>query len=220
MDTYKYKAIIFDFDGVLVDSVHIKALAFAKLYESHGDDVVNKVVQFHEKNGGVTRDQKFKHYHKNYLGKTLSDGELDELCQHFSCIVEDEVTKAPWINGAKSFLEKNYKKFKLFIASATPQDELIRIVKNRSMNSFFHNIYCAPKSKIQNIAKIISENNYDRTEIIMIGDAVSDYQGAIANGIDFIGIGEDERLFPQSKVVLPDLGRIQEYVGCSTIEHA
>ena len=108
MKKLKYKAIIFDFDGVLVDSVHIKTLAFAKLYESHGEDVVHKVIQFHEQNGGVTRIEKFKYYHKNFLGKTLSDGELDSLCKSFSSIVEDEVVKAPWINGAQSFFEINH----------------------------------------------------------------------------------------------------------------
>ena len=44
MTHYLYKAIIFDFDGVLVDSVNIKGLAFAKIYQSYGDDIVKKVV--------------------------------------------------------------------------------------------------------------------------------------------------------------------------------
>ncbi len=41
------KAIFFDFDGVLADSVEIKTLAFAKLFEQYGKEVVNIVVEHH-----------------------------------------------------------------------------------------------------------------------------------------------------------------------------
>ena len=51
---------IFDFDGVLVDSVDIKTNAFKALFMEYGDDVVRKVVKFHLQNGGVSRLEKNK----------------------------------------------------------------------------------------------------------------------------------------------------------------
>ena len=53
------KAILFDFDGVLVESVDIKTKAFAKLFENEGPEIVNKVVEYHLANGGVSRFKKF-----------------------------------------------------------------------------------------------------------------------------------------------------------------
>ena len=53
------KAIIFDFDGVIAESVNVKTEAFASLYEPYGKDVVNKVEQHHLANGGVSRFEKF-----------------------------------------------------------------------------------------------------------------------------------------------------------------
>jgi len=44
------KAIIFDFDGVLVESVDIKTKAFAGLFEHEGDSIVRRVVAYHIKN--------------------------------------------------------------------------------------------------------------------------------------------------------------------------
>ena len=37
------KGIIFDFDGVIAESVEVKTDAFANLYQPYGDNVVNKV---------------------------------------------------------------------------------------------------------------------------------------------------------------------------------
>ena len=40
----KYKNIIFDFDGVLAESVHIKTHAFYLLYKQFGKEIAEKVV--------------------------------------------------------------------------------------------------------------------------------------------------------------------------------
>ena len=54
---------VFDFDGVLADSVNIKTLAFYELYKEYGDSISSKVVEHHEANGGVSRFEKIKLYH-------------------------------------------------------------------------------------------------------------------------------------------------------------
>ena len=43
----KWKNIIFDFDGVICDSVEIKTQAFAKLYNQYGPDIENKVIKYY-----------------------------------------------------------------------------------------------------------------------------------------------------------------------------
>ena len=62
------KAIVFDFDGVIVDSVPIKTEAFRELYWPYGEEVVHKVAEHHIKNGGLPRSKKFKIYHNKFLG--------------------------------------------------------------------------------------------------------------------------------------------------------
>ena len=49
------EAIIFDFDGVLVESVDVKTRAFASLYEKYGQKVVAQVEDYHLNNGGIAR---------------------------------------------------------------------------------------------------------------------------------------------------------------------
>ena len=61
------KGIIFDFDGVIAESVQVKTDAFMELYVLYGQDVVQKVTKHHEANGGMSRYEKIKYYHKTLL---------------------------------------------------------------------------------------------------------------------------------------------------------
>ena len=67
------KAIIYDFDGVILDSVKIKTLAFEELYSSYGKEIQNKVKSYHLLNGGISRYNKLKYYHKNFLNIDIND---------------------------------------------------------------------------------------------------------------------------------------------------
>ena len=55
------KNIIFDFDGVILDSVNIKTEAFYKLFEQYGSKIANQVVDYHIINGGMSRFKKFEY---------------------------------------------------------------------------------------------------------------------------------------------------------------
>ena len=61
------RAIIFDFDGVILDSNDVKTEAFYEMYIQYGESIAKKVVNHHKKNGGISRFQKFKLYHKKFL---------------------------------------------------------------------------------------------------------------------------------------------------------
>ena len=73
------KGIIFDFDGVIVESVKVKSNAFSELYKQFGKDVVQKVIRHHEANGGVSRFEKIKYYHKTFLSEELNDSTILNL---------------------------------------------------------------------------------------------------------------------------------------------
>ena len=74
------KAIIFDFDGVILDSVDVKTRAFESIYLPYGQEIAAEVVAHHEAHGGVSRYQKFRLYHQKYLGLDINDEQLDDLC--------------------------------------------------------------------------------------------------------------------------------------------
>lgn len=181
------KALLFDFDGVIVESVDIKTQAFAKLFEEHGEDVVKKVISHHLLHGGISRFEKIRFYHKSYLGREIDDRELDLWCKRFSDIVLDNVIKAPLVPGVLEFLEKMSSKFFCFIVSGTPQEELELIVAKKTLSRYFKKVYGSPSSKKEIITNIISSNQLNPVEIIYYGDSISDYDASIATGVYFIG---------------------------------
>lgn len=63
------RCYIFDFDGVIKDSINVKTKAFLKIYEKEGQEIAQQVKKYHLNNGGVTRIKKFQYYEKILLKK-------------------------------------------------------------------------------------------------------------------------------------------------------
>lgn len=205
----RLNAIIFDFDGVLVDSVNVKSRAFARLYRQYGDDVAAAVMRHHESNGGVSRYDKIRHYHKEFLGSVLSDKEVDVWANRFAQFVFSDVCKASMIDGAKEFLDSWHKKLPFFVASATPENELLKIVAHRKMGHYFEGIYGGPKSKDELVKNIITMFNLEPAKTLMIGDALTDYEAAMGSKIAFLGIGENNR-FPTNTICMSNLNNLEQ----------
>ena len=204
----KYDAIIFDFDGVLVESVDVKTQAFGALYAEYGDRIVEQVKAYHLLHGGVSRFDKFRYYHEVLLGKTLTQEEELRLGNLFSQYVEDAVVDAVYVSGAYDFLENTYQSIPLFVASGTPDQELKRIVSRRNMSHYFVSVHGSPDQKGDIIQRILSKYDFAPDRVLMVGDAIADYEGALAAGVKFIGrVMKYPKTdpFPEGTIVLPDL---------------
>jgi beta-phosphoglucomutase-like phosphatase (HAD superfamily) len=47
----KIKAVIFDYDGIISESLNVKTDAFAEMYRPYGIEVEHKVIKYHEVHG-------------------------------------------------------------------------------------------------------------------------------------------------------------------------
>jgi len=188
----KSEAFFFDFDGVLVDSVLVKAKAFAALFDSYGSKVKKKVIEHHLNNGGMTRKDKIQYYFENFLNRSIDIKTLNGYCDKFSKIVESEVAAALEIKGATFFLQKVFEKTKCFIVSATPDDELERIVEKRKLKRYFIEILGSDRSKPANLTYLLKKYHLNNSNCIFFGDAMSDYNAAKQCLIPFVGILPDQ----------------------------
>lgn len=186
----KKKALIFDFDGVLADSVEVKTAAFAELYKPYGQTVMKQVIDHHRANGGMSRFEKFRHYHPEFLGKEINDEKVDRLSREFSIMVVNKVINSPEIPGATGFLEKYCKEKICCVNSGTPEVEIREIVRKRRWDHFFQKVYGSPETKFNNLNKIVEAySGLNENDFLFFGDALSDLNAAVKAGIDFIGIG-------------------------------
>jgi len=181
-------AIIFDFDGVLVESVDVKTRAFAALYADHGEKIVAQVTDYHLHHGGISRFDKFQYFQTELLGRApLSEQEIADLAASFSNLVVDQVVSAPMVPGAQQFLDKCRGQLRLFVVSGTPTAELDDIIRRRKLLAYFSAIWGSPQSKAQNIAELLCDHELRASRCVMIGDAIADFEGAAANAVHFLG---------------------------------
>ena len=204
------KAVIFDFDGVLVESLDIKTNAFGKLFECEGKDFAERVMKYHIDNSGVSRYEKIRYIYKEMLSKNLDETIFADLCQRFSDLVAGEVIKAPYVTGAIEFLEEYAKEYSFFICSATPLEELKKIVLKRNMAQFFETIYGAPVKKTDIVMSILKKNQFTEKEVVYIGDALSDYNAAKGNGVHFVGRRTSDKIDLFDKVSCPVIDDLKE----------
>lgn len=208
MNKHDWQAIIFDFDGVIVESGKIKTQAFAELYRPYGDDIVAQVVQFHTQNGGMSRYHKFRHFQEHFLHQPpLTEAEEKQLDIRFSELVVEAVIAAEPVPGAIELIQRQSGRIPLFVASGTPESELKIIVERRGLTPYFTKVRGAPALKKTIIAEILSAYSLAPESVLMIGDAMADYEGAQANHTAFLGrvFPGDLNPFPVDVKIVPDL---------------
>ena len=181
----EYNTLFWDFDGVVKESVEVKAKAYIELFESFGEVISSRVRNHHERNGGMSRFEKIPLY-LEWSGQAPSEMLVGEYCSRFSMLVTDRVINAAWVPGVEEYLKCNLWRQRFILVSATPDEELQWILVQLGLLKCFSMIYGASVSKRDAIGYSINQFNLDPTECLMIGDAQSDFQAALANGVPFL----------------------------------
>ncbi|MFC1644057.1 HAD family hydrolase [Candidatus Omnitrophota bacterium] len=199
------KAVIFDFDGVILESADIKTEAFRELFKDYPEHV-DEILDHHSRNAGISRYVKFRHVYEKILSLPLSGEEEACLGESFSRIVLQKVLEAPFVTGAKEFLGSGVKKYAFFIASGTPEKELKGIVTSRGLNTFFREVHGSPKQKKEIILDVMGRHGFSREEVVYVGDAESDRIAAEGSGVIFIERRADGDIAEQKEpLVIRDL---------------
>ena len=188
------KTIFFDFDGVLAESVEVKTQAFRKLYLPYGEEIAQIVVNHHLQNGGISRFEKFKIYHQEWLNVQLDNIGMEKITLQFSNFVLEGVVNSTEVKGAFDFLEQNKENFQYYIITGTPTEEMKIILEKRNMDCFFKGVYGSPTKKTDWSEYIIGKEGLDRKSIVFIGDALADYEAAQNSSINFILRETEENL--------------------------
>tara|TARA_B100001250_G_scaffold253209_1_gene217725 strand:- start:1499 stop:2140 length:642 start_codon:yes stop_codon:yes gene_type:complete len=199
----KKKIFIFDFDGVIVDSNRIKAINFYKIFETRNNFLKKKIIDYHNNNIGENRAKKINYFINNF--SELKDFTLKKqlLLNRFSYQCVNDISICKEIPGAYKFLQILKKqKSKMILCSATPINELKKILGNRKLDKFFDIICGYPNKKDEFISNLIIKKKYNKTQIVYFGDSNSDYLAAKKNNIDFIHVNSNKNFHYKNKEII------------------
>jgi phosphoglycolate phosphatase-like HAD superfamily hydrolase len=179
------KLVLWDFDGVIKESVDVKTRAFMRLFEPFGQAVVERVRAHHEANGGMSRLDKIPIY-LEFSGEQPSAPRVRELCDRFSELVRQAVIDAPWVPGAETWLRRNTYEQLFVLVSATPQAELEDIVSALALRQCFADVFGAPTSKAEAVRLSLERYGVAPDDAVLIGDAGADRDAAAGAQVPFV----------------------------------
>ena len=180
------KTIIFDFDGVILETNEIKLQAFLSIFQDCSQDVQDKIAQLHLENDGVSRTEKFRIIREKFLNQPFDPIKIKELEKTFAIFCADKIKKASWVNGVFEFIHFAYKKYSLYIVSAAPESEIKEIVAERKLEKYFQGVYGHPRSKSELYKMILEKEHIGADEALCIGDSLGDFNSAQNNSINFV----------------------------------
>lgn len=181
--------LVFDCDGVILESVDAKTQAFAQVAEPFGAEARDRLLLFHTLHGGVSRREKFAWLYREVLGRKITPEEMEALCARFVACALDNVLNAPLVPGVLDVLERWHGRVPLYVCSGTPQAELETILEKRGLARYFTGICGTPPAKAELLKAIVRKERIDPTEAVMVGDASTDSDAAEAAGTLFYGRG-------------------------------
>jgi len=189
--TAQKSIFVFDFDGVIVDSMISKGSSFANIFNVDYQ-LKRQIINYHLKNGSKSRFDKIKYitkyilksnngsYDEKYILKKISDFKKNYL---------KNIDSIKLVKGIDCFLKYiNKIDNKIYIVSAAPRLEIEFFLKKFKLSSFISYIYDSKISKSDAMNKIININKTSNEKYIYFGDSISDWDVCQDIKIDFCAV--------------------------------
>lgn len=189
MDLTKYNTIIFDCDGVLLNSNFKKSEAYRYAAIDFGatEEQAEELVQYHVENTGISRYVKFEYFLTDILQKSFNEERFSFLIKSLNHHVLKILNDCEVATGLCKLrdLTKNQN---WMVMSGGDQEEVRTILASKHLDHLFdYGIYGSPDSK-HDIVKHHLENNKNFMPAIFFGDAEYDIKTAKTFNLDFIFI--------------------------------
>ena len=108
----EYSNVLFDCDGVLLDSNEAKDVAFKKVLDGYDVELQDSFVEFVREHRGLSRYAKFEWFVSNCLGYNVTSmsftSEVDKLLHKFSDINSSTLLKCEVVSETKFWAAKPF----------------------------------------------------------------------------------------------------------------
>lgn len=183
-----FRTLVFDCDGVILNSNKIKTEAFFKTALPFGEPAANALIEYHIANGGVSRYKKFAYFieqiHPSCApGMNLPD--QSDLLNTYAAHVRQGLLNCQIAPGLEA-LRKRTSGIPWLVVSGGDQAELRDVFADRGIAEWFDGgIFGSPDTKEKILQRELANGNI-RHPALFLGDSKYDHQAATAAGLEFI----------------------------------
>lgn len=191
------KVVVFDFDGALVLSNHIKREAWDELFpdEPERSALLPVLAAVGELSRHVILGRLF-----DELGLPGGPGAREafvaEHAARYGAIVLDKVKACADAPGAVEVLEKLSARRSLYLSSNTPEADLRETIAARGWERYFTMLFGSPNEKTATLRRVMAREGLGPESLLVVGDGETDRASAEAVGCAFIRLvpGQDLRV--------------------------
>ena len=192
LQIHGYATLVFDCDGVILDSNRIKTEAFRIAAQPWGAEATDALVAHHVANGGISRHRKFAHFLDSILPQHAPtpvpgvDGpRLDELLTGYAQVVRRGLMTCAVAEGLED-LRAQTPVATWCIVSGGDQAELREIFAARRLDHLFDGgVFGSPDNNDVILAREIKSGSIP-IPALFLGDSRYDYEVAQRASLDFV----------------------------------
>lgn len=188
---HKYRAVFWDFDGVILQSNDVRTEGFRHLFRNEDPELVKQLIQYHEQNGGLSRYVKIRYFYEVLRKEQVSEEQVFQMADTFSVIMREKLVNPHLlIEDAISYIKANHDRVPMYVVSGSDEMELNYLCRQLQIDGYFRAIKGSPTPKIQLVNTLLQQEQLIPDQVLLIGDSVNDWEAARLNQIHFAGYNQ------------------------------
>ena len=197
LDIAEYKTIVFDCDGVILDSNVVKTEAYFRAAKQLGvtDAQAQALVDYHVKLGGISRYHKFDWFLREILKQPATKVAIQVWLDAFAKELEEGLMQCTIASGLKT-LKQHTPETTWMVLSGGDQQEIRDLFHKRTLPSgklladlFEGGLFGSPDNKDEVLAREKASGHL-RFPALFIGDSKYDHEAATNAGLDFVFLSD------------------------------
>jgi phosphoglycolate phosphatase-like HAD superfamily hydrolase len=190
--------IFYDFDGVIMDSMHLKLESYSYALEDYSFSR-DELHEIQLRLAGLSRYEVMKTMVHELTGIAPAPNDLKKMGERFAVRDDELIPQMKHVPGSLDFIKATFRTVYSAVISGTPQRALEATLDMHNLKPFFSSINGSPEAKAHIANRLLSENGLDPSEAIFIGDGKTDQEASEECRIRFIGLKRDGFSFAEKR---------------------
>lgn len=182
-------AVVFDFDGTLVDSGDIKRQAYRAAIASVLEPAEDDMHRAYHAHGALNRKPQLNAAFRDLAGRAPSDAEHKTMLAAYGATVDRQRPTVVPFDGMLELLADQHRSHFLAVASNAPQDEVADSCAQLGLAAHLDMIFGHPTSKGRAIEAVRKATDLPANAITYVGDRQEDHAVARCAGVRFVRFG-------------------------------